>query len=301
MLKHVILLFFLVLSLLFSFLGYCMDDTTKMDIEQRNARYLSFIGTEDVSPAIQDTADMVCELFKRKGLLEKDTKVLVKYLNEDMVQNLKNEGTITWNNRLNNGRDLIHIAREHDELTSDEFESALAHEYAHISLHQNASLNLHFHMSMIHLGLGIYSTAFPATAFASLVFLIRKKVPVNQVREIKYELAGVGTSVVAAGYTNFYLFKLAQENYSVPSRSPARVTYPFVQKYEEIECDLIAAWVKPHGGRAGRCLYEKILKKCGDQNGAHHDYPWLSTRVWYHDKIERFQDIFSKKEDPKLK
>ncbi len=305
MLKHIFLLFMLFGSLFCAFFGYGMDQQTKQEIEQTNARYLACVGTEDVPQKIQDRTDALCITFQKKGLLNKDTKVLVKYLSNTMVDYLRKSGTITWNNRLNNGQDLMHISCEHDELTDEEIDSAFGHELAHIVLDQNKHLNPHYYMKNLHLFLLAYSSAWPVTSLCTIMALTklgRKKLPISSFKQIKYEIGGTALAIVGAHEATTYLFSQVKEHHDRPVHSASRMTYRFLHTFQEVECDVIAALSIPNGGRAGKSLYEKFLQHCGDQDGALHNYPWLSTRVWYHDKIEQMQNLFTtKKEGPTLK
>ncbi len=291
---------FLIISAI-SFLSYGMDESTKKKIETKNQRFLKKVGKEDVPNTIQGLNNSLVSLYKQKGLLTEDTNVLVKYIKQSRLVKFQKIGIATWNNRINNGHDLIHIAPEHDELTPEEIESALAHELAHITLHQKHALCPHYYMKTINKSLMFASGTCPIWAPLTLAALTRKKWPIAKVSAIKYEIAGVTVVTAALHSANSALLKNAHEYTQLPPDSPCRIRYPFLQKLEEFECDIIAAYVLPHGGRAGRKLYEKVREHIGDDISSS-DHPKLSTRIWYHGKIEQIQDLFeTQKEDSSIK
>lgn len=275
--------------------NYGMAPHIKEAIEKEQTHYLAACGTEDAPSEIQTINQDTLALYQEKGYLHKNTAILVKYMSSDMIETLRQDGCSTWNNAITNGRNLIHMTRQHNQLTQEEIESRLAHEQAHIVLEHNAYLNPHYHMANLH----FFGLSVGCTALAPMWIPVTIAASVMRKKPLRF---ATGTAItLASGIAlNSYLSQHCFERFDLPIESPNRIEYPFLHKTVEAECDIIAAFVLPQGGRAGRKLYTKLLAHNGNTSGINGDHPSTATRIWYHTKIEQWQNYWNK-EKPEIK
>jgi hypothetical protein len=271
--------------------SYGMNKEAQSAMETKYAHYLQQMGNEDVPAEVQSITQSVLFMFQQKNFLPQDSSILVKYMNQETVDSLQNKGAPTWNNLVTNGQNIIHITKQHDELTEEETKSRMGHELAHCAINQKAYLNPHYYMNKIAFGIGATFMVSPCWVPISMIFALSHKNP-------KRHACGIIMAGIGVYKAHSYLCENSKEQFHLPITSPRRITFSFLEKFEEVECDLIAAFTIPHGGRAGRTLYEKHLLHNGDTNGVDNDHPKTSTRVWYHKKIESIQN---RKEKPETK
>jgi hypothetical protein len=246
---------------------------------QRN--YKALFGTEEVSDQIKCDFEEVQAHYSNYKLLDPNALLEINYLSEDGLNLLQKGGMATQINAINNGVNKIHVHKRFDEIPSDQRKQAIAHEIAHFVLNKNPQLNPHCWVDKAFLSAmaGFYWASMGSTI---PMLYYEKRKPERSLRCAQY---GAGLFLGCLGVLGLWTHIPQSDDYS----SKCGIRYPFAIKYEEIMCDLVAAYIMPNGPAAGEQLYKTFRDYNGNRNGIHEDHPWTDTRIKYHSFLKNLQ------------
>ncbi len=237
-------------------------------------------GEEDASPLMQERLKVVMAEYKERSLQIPET-LIIKQMKPSAIEQLKNRGSSTPN-VINNGVNMVHTTCDHEELTANESKQLLAHELAHIALGRNTWLNPHWYMNLYTNKSKILSLLGPGL----VVYTLKKgKTPSS---------VGIAVTVITAYILSAITCNKPRQDTlrTLPGGALGEVEnyYSCLSKLEEIECDMIAAYVMPEGGKHGAELWQRKLVMKGNHNGTEGSHPYYSTRVKYHKAMQWIQE-----------
>lgn len=256
-------------------------NSIKEQIEKQQAKYLAVVGTQDAAPEIQKRSNQLIESYKKSGLLEPKDTMIIKYMSPEFIKEyLEKQGCVSWNNCINNGKNIIHVDPRHSEFTHEESAFFLGHEIAHKVVRQNSAINPHAWGAFAHMG-SLFAGA--AVVVPSVVFSIAHAMEAKNLR-LPRPLFFANLFWTSCAIIHTKLANSLEENIS-----SGQAKYKCLQKTEEVICDVLAAHHSPGGAKAGASLFKRFLDKVGDTSGTHNDHPKTTTRIAYLNLISKFQ------------